>query len=218
MEIKYKSEDFEKLLFNVHKVPTNRAIFTTYPELKGYPEFKEDLDSLQNHKNKVLRYVVYNYDSNSPFVRNIDDIVKRKIASAKQAGFKIGEDGRFDKNVDEMLQGQVHVINRMIIRYCRLQYPMEFALILTGHESFYNILSELTTTSEDGRTSTLNEADKKSALFGKAEGMMKKLDDTKARLFNKDINNGLDRDLFKVVEEDALNELKLSPEKMAVGK
>ncbi len=217
MDIKYKSEDFEGLLFNVHKVPTNRSIFTAFPEMKGYPEFKEDLDSLQNHKNKVLRYVVYNYDGNSPIVKDIDDVIKRKIASIKMAGFKTKEDGRFDETVDQMLRGYNQVVNRMIIRYCRLQYPMEYSLIVTGHESFYNILFELTNRSEDQRTSSINEADKKSQLFGKAEAMMTKLDDTKSRLFNKDINNGLDRDLFRVIEKDALNDLNLSPEKMAMG-
>jgi len=216
MEYKYESEDFNDLLFNVHRVPKNISLFSEFPELKRYPEFTVELDPKFNKQRfKILRYIVYNYDKGSPMVKGIDDVVKRKITSAREAGLKPNSDGHFAQWVSKMLGGKIQEINEMIVRYCRLQYPQQYALLVTGNEAYFNILTDMLNRSGESND-PIKAATQKQGLFMKASEMVAKLEVIKNEIFSGDNSNGLGKDLFKVVEADTKRKIRLSPEKMVV--
>lgn len=213
MEYRYEEEDFGDLLFNVHKVPKKENVVDHFPELGKHPEFQEQLGGLEVHRDRIFRYIVYKYDRNSPLL-DIDDFIKRKITAAQLAGFRPNASGQFSAHVRWFLRGSNPIVNAMIIRYCRMQYPKKWGLIVAGNEAYYNLLLDLATKDKSG--SAVKEAGKKQDLFMKANDMVQKLESMTQELFNGDESQLLDEDLYRVVEEEATKAQRMSPENMAI--
>ncbi len=206
MEYKYKPEDFEDLLFNVHKAPKKESLLNEFPELQKYPEFTTVLDKqIEPHKDRIIRYIVFMYDRNTPLLE-IDDYNKRKVHAIRLAGSRPNTEGYFAEWIQNMLIGRNSDVNAMIIRYCRMQHPRSYGLLVAGNESYYNILFDITN----------NESDKKGKdLFLKAENLNKKIDAIKDELLNEAPDPELERDLFKFIEAENIRHVKFSPEYMA---
>lgn len=213
MEYKYDDEDFDDLLFNVYKVPKKENVADHFPELIKHPEFEVELAGLELHRDRILRYIVYKYDRNSPLL-DIEDFIKRKVYAAQLAGFRPNASGQFSAHVRWFLRGSNPTVNAMIIRYCRMQYPKKWGLIVAGNEAYYNILLDLAT--KEKSNSAIKEAGKKQDLFMKAEVMVQKLETMTQDIFNGDESQLLDEDLYRVVEEDATKQRRMSPEQMAI--
>lgn len=213
MEYKYEPEDFEDLLFNVHNVPKKESILNHFPDLKKYPEFTAVLDTVETHKDKIIRYIVFMYDRNTPLLE-IDDYNKRKIKAVQLAGCRSDNDGYFAPWTREMLGGKNREINAMIIRYCRIQQSREYALLVVGNEAYYNILLDITSTETGNKDPTLS-ATKKQELFMKAGAMNKEIEAMTSSLLNEAPDPELEKDLFKVIEAESVKNVKFSPEVMA---
>lgn len=206
MEFQYEDEDFSDLLLNVHSVPKKDRVIDRFPDFTKYDEFKGDLGDKDIHLDKILRYIVYKYDRKSPLI-DIEDYIIRKTTAAQLAGFKPYDNGRFPEFVKKMLAGKNKVINLMIIRYCRMQYPAEWAFLVAGNEAYYSILDDMM--NEDGK--------KKKDSFTQAGIMVKELDEMRQQLFNGEESKLIDEDLYKVVEIKAKEYRRMSPENMAKG-
>jgi len=206
MEYKYKPEDFEDLLFNVHKAPKKESLLKEFPELQKYPEFTAILDKeIEPHKDRIIKYIVFMYDRNTPLTE-IDDWNKRKIHAIRLAGSRPNKEGYFSGWVRNMLIGRNPEVNAMIIRYCRLQHPRIYGLLVAGNESYYNLLLDITS----------NESEKKDKdLFMKAEKMNKKLDAMTNELLNEAPDPELEKDLFRFIEEENIKHVRLTPEYMS---
>lgn len=205
MEFKYEDEDFGDLLLNVHSVPKKENVVDHFPDFKKYEEFKGDLGDKAMHLDKILRFIVYKYDRKCP-LQDIGDLIIRKTTAAQLAGFKINAGGNFPVHVKEILSGTNKVVNAMIIRYCRMQYPAEWALVVAGNEAYFSVLEDMM--NDSGK--------KKQDLFTQAGVMVKELDVTRQQLFNGEESRIIDEDLYRVIEEEASKQRRMSPENMAV--
>jgi len=213
MNDKYRPADFKELLFNVQQVPFNVDLFDTFPELKKYPEFLEDLGQEEKHKNKIIRFIIYNYDRNSPFIKGESDYNKRKIESALLAGIKHTPLGDLPQWFRDIMAGRNLLVNNMIIRYCREQHSEKWSLLVAGSEAYYNILPDLISRDSDEKDAAA-QAKKKGELFLKAETMQQSLEKMKKLILAGDSTREVEKALYRVIEDENKN-LELTPEHMA---
>lgn len=129
-------EGFDRLRIPVHTVEMGQDIVDKIKELQQYEEF-----SRYPHKdrNYAIRYVVYAYDPESPFVKNgTYDLPKRKEAAADGAGFERNKKtGRFSDDVYEMMDFKNEEVNKMIFCYLRILNNYTWVQITTDEQLFW---------------------------------------------------------------------------------
>ena len=82
----FKSKDFDNILYPVHTLKKGMDLFSQFDELLNYKEFTEKIPQ-STPIERVFKYIVFAYDSKSPYVTQINDLTERKIEAAKDAGF-----------------------------------------------------------------------------------------------------------------------------------
>ena len=221
--MEFKDSDFEKLMFNVFIVDDKEPILRKFPVLRNYPEYKlkthykteankkgrkkktedeEGLVPIEIDFNKIFRYIVYMYDMNSPF-RIMENIITRKVEAAKLAGFEIGGRMEFPEHIEKMLQGRIININKMIIRYVRMQKNTKFAKLVIFEEAYYNELEKLKNKEDEERTSIVIDS------VNKLDAEIQNLSND---ILGHDNNKFLMKELYEQIEYE---ELGLRPEEIA---
>lgn len=207
--------DFSNLMYNVYEMPIGSNILSLFPKLKQYSEFsKIEEASAKANLEKIFRYIVYFYDKNSPLKDDIENVIKRKIEAARLAGFVAKKEANknvFSPIAKQMLNCQNQSINKMIIRYCRLQGSRNFSLLVSGQEAFYNTLLQLIDPDDENAKETKD----KQAVFSQAKKNSDQLRELEVELLSEDTNKYLTDDLYDYVEEEARKQLLLSPEDYA---
>jgi len=102
----------------------------------SHPDFQQDLGGdLQKRKKTVLRYIVLNYDMNTPLRRKFPDYFYRKKEALRIAGFKIDpKTKRFSRSVENMMISKDSVVNAMIARYVMYFYNQDYIRLVTFYE------------------------------------------------------------------------------------
>lgn len=189
-----KKDDFEKLQYNVYALDKDADILKEFSDLTRFKEFSESLikfvlkekdwvpEPLNLDRNMVLRYVFYCYDKKTPFLSE-KNLIRRKILCAQEAGFAVGKDGLFHKDVDDILRGYNEVVNRMIVRFVRNQRDLRYALLVSGLENYYDNINKLTEIrkKDDAKDSSL-----KTDLFNSTKVMLDDLELLSDEVFNSD--------------------------------
>lgn len=139
---KFSKKDFDNMTIPVHLMVSG-SILSACPELDQYPEFSAKLPPGLS-RNKVIAYIVYCYDKKSPFRIHEENLIKRKIMSAKQAGFQIGQDGTIEPLAKLIIQGKNIAVNAMILRYGRHFHGLLWSFMVAGLENLYNVLWQVT--------------------------------------------------------------------------
>ncbi len=158
----YDLSAFDKLRWPVHLIDAEDHLTKKIPEICKYPEFKTAPSGID--KNKLLRYIVFCYDKNSPLFNELDKILERKVSAALLAGFEQDEELNFDDRVKKLFANELQEANLMIIRYARLQSSLDFSLLISGLDHFYSMLYTLENTTVKGGD-ILEVGKKKNALF-----------------------------------------------------
>lgn len=203
----YVSEDFEGMMFNVFDASKKEDILEQFPKLKKRKEFGIKVNKLTI--NKVIKFVIYCYDRNSPLILDFPDTNKRKVESCKLAGFTYDDNNKFDKELIRILKGENANVNKMIIRYCLMQRPTTYALLVSNTNTYFEILAQLET--KNPKEDILDVLKKKADLTKRAEEIKLMIDKHTAELLVYDKNQKLEDDLFDAVDENDI-ELFLMPE------
>ena len=203
----FRSQDFINILFPVHTLTMSMNLFDTYPKLLDFEEFGMKLPP-EIPINKVFKYIVYVYDSRSPFYNQIDDLIDRKKQAAKEVEFLLTEEGEFCPDVKEVLNCENKRVNAMILRYCRMQ-GKEFTNIVASNEAFYQINLKLLSNDKDS-----GDAKTKASLDEDATKMAKRLNEKVRDFIRQETAKGLEEDLWILAEEEAAN-IKIVPEDYA---
>jgi len=136
------NNDFNRLHIPVHTVEKGQDIVNKFKELQEHIEF-----SMYPHsdRNDVIRYVVYAYDPESPFVKNsTSELSKRKEAAADAAGFERNKrTGLFAANVTELMELRNEEVNRMVICYLKMLHNYTWTQIVTYEQLFWEYISLL---------------------------------------------------------------------------
>jgi hypothetical protein len=197
----YTDEDFDKMLIPVHRLKEKDNVLQKFTILKEYKEFQQPLEDMDI--NNIMVFIVLCYDQNSPLVLNIVDPYKRRVEAAKLAGFRSGDDGTFFVNYMSVVLGEEFTVNKMIIRYCRMQRNTEFAKLMIFEESYYKELEALKNETDAGEKNKI-----RNNINNFSEDMMK----ASEKLLLRDVTKELIRDLMEDIDEE---QLAISPEMMA---
>ena len=127
----YSPKEFSNMLVNPYEIEDNKDI--TEGKYNSIFNYKEFAAKIPIDKQKVLRYICYAYDKNSPFQRETDTL-KRKVNSAKFAKIK-------PSDIELLVKGENKDIAQMIIRYIRQQKNIDFATLVAMYENYWNNLS-----------------------------------------------------------------------------
>ena len=197
MENTYNIDDFNSLIFNVYKIEPDTDVFSVFPKLKQYPEFVEYSGG---EFNTLIRYIGFMYDFGSP-LNKITDVSRRKIECAKLAGYKINNAGKFSEAVEAVLKCKNQVVNRMIIRYCKLSKYDLFP--------FYIAQSEWL----DKQYESLMSGDTKVTDSSKINEIVLNLQKIRSDILGNDNNKALNDELIDFIDDDVFA---LRPEDIAI--
>lgn len=128
--------DFSRLKIPVHTVEKGQDIVHKFRELDQYEEFSRYPNA---NRNNVIRYVVYAYDPESPFIKNSTlDLIKRKEIAAEYAGFERNKKtGLFSDSDYEIMNLQVEEVNNMILCYLKIINNYTWVQITTDEQLFW---------------------------------------------------------------------------------
>lgn len=144
-----RRKDFNKLLLNCYGVHDDDDIFKVFPILTKYPEFgkrikakegDEPIEALHN-RTKLIKYIIFAYDPNSPF-QVIEDTLDRRAEAALEAGYET-TNKKFPDAVDMMIRCIWPEVNRMIIRYCMMNHPDDYTILVVYQERLRKELEAL---------------------------------------------------------------------------
>lgn len=137
----FNPEDYKKMYLDVSKLDMqNDDIFEKIPEVNNHETFQLDCNL---SKTKVIAFIAFVYDPNSPFVKKYwDNVSRRKYQAAKEAEFP-QEEGRFAKDVEDMIQGKIVNINYMALGYMRIWGNDEWSALMIYRERLYKDLHQL---------------------------------------------------------------------------
>lgn len=204
-------KDFSTLTYNVmkHKTDTNLLrIFPTFESIEPFKQYKGDV-------NRVIRYIVLCYDKGSPILnRYMQDDVKRKVLAAQYAGWQCNDEGLFEDEVDKIMKCLNAEVNAMIIGFIRTFNDPNWALLMTGMESYYQKLQQIMNADfGDMKRDIFQIEETKGKLFKQAQDMSKSLDAAASKLLS-DENPYLRRDLYSTIDQESKSRLNITPERM----
>jgi hypothetical protein len=111
---------------------------TEIEKLKNsHSDFQEDLEKLNNYRKKLLKFIVLQYDIQSPLRIEYSDYFKRKANAAMMAGFKRNaKTGKFKEEIADAMIGNNDVVNKMIVRYVMNFYNEDYLQLIIYWEMF----------------------------------------------------------------------------------
>jgi len=154
--------DFSKMKWPIHEVPLDKELLVFFPELHYI--FAEHIKPIREQGlniNTVIRYIIYNYHKNSPFVIKIDDLTIRKKMSIQKAGVE-PKDGIIPEEWQEVLTHGNEQVCHAIIQFTKFENNIRHMALMLQTEAYYNWSMELvkaTTKSSDlkNRASIVNQ-------------------------------------------------------------
>jgi len=201
--MEYQDSDFKDMFLNVWKAEGN--LFKAFPILTKYDEFKARLEKYNLNKDKVIRYIAYAFDKNSPLM-NVLDIMERRFLALELAKFKKDKNGNFSKKVELMVHSGIPEVNRMVIRYCLFTGDTEYSVLVTYEDSLIKELDNLMNFDDNDPT------DKKSVVISNIANLKKLIKELKNEIFSNNTDAFLLRSLSEFTEAQRLE---LSPEYFA---
>lgn len=183
-------------------------LLSLFPTLKEHQEFHVQLPATIPLL-KIFKYIVFTYDEKSPFFRQVEDLVERKKAAVLEAGFKVSKNGAFSESVRKVLNCEDGRVNRMIIRYCRMQ-GKDFTNLIASQEAFYQMNQELMKgigKDEDA----LAVAQSKARLDELVTKVNERLNEKARAFLSQEVAQGLHDQLWSMAESESANTL-ITPE------
>ncbi len=133
----YTEKDFDNCFINPYKINnklTCKNIESNLPALYVYPEFKKETTLPLAI---ILKYIAALYQEQTP-LRKIDNITKRKIIAASIAGFPTTEQNEITEEGQDIINSKNEIVNKMIIRFCRIQRNPNFTRLVKTEEFYHN--------------------------------------------------------------------------------
>lgn len=97
----------------------------------SHEDFQLDLGSLNNYRKKLLKFIILQYDLNTPLRIEYKDYFRRKANAALLAGFKRNkQSGKFKEDIANAMIGKNDEVNRMIVRYVMYFYNEDYLQLI----------------------------------------------------------------------------------------
>lgn len=193
--MEFTPDDFKRMMFNVYAADENVSFLTQFPELRLYSEFEKKLKNLDN--NKIIKYIAYVYDKNSPYRVKYKDITQRKVRAIIDAGYGL-EGKTFSPEVEDVLQGRDPNVASMIVAFIKLHCNVGYSHVVLLETMYYQILKDVLL----GQSAKITDLEKTKVAYEVA------IND----ILEHDQDKGLLKSLYKSINSD---KLRLSPEDIA---
>ena len=206
----FRRKDFNNLLLNCYDVNDSDDIFKVFPILDKYKVFTamcrykkgDDTVEILHDKTKLIKYIIYTYDPNSPF-KKINDTLERRAAAAEFAGYEV-TNKNFDEAVDKMIRCILPEVNRMIIQFCLMHHEEDYATLVVYLESHRKELENLSKEDVDPKDVT--------NIIKNIKTFEREIAEKKNKLLAGNMDSFINKTLFEYMES---KKLKLSPEYVA---
>lgn len=136
----YRPEDFERMVMNVYQLPQNKSVFKAFEVLNKHKIFSSPLPDKMEIE-KVIRYIAYAFDPNSPLMANMN-IIERRVDAASLAGLS-NSSGKFAPAVERMLRSEIMTVNMMIIEYCVMTGGQDYLIFRSFEEALRSETAKL---------------------------------------------------------------------------
>jgi len=190
-----------ELKFRIDMVPATKPVMKAFTVLGLYPEFKEQLPA-KLELDRILRYIMIFYQERSP-LHAVDDYTRRKIYAALFAGFPRKE-GRLEDAYKDVVLGRNKTVNRMAIRFCRMQRNTDFSKLMIYQNAMY---ADMEVMNDPETDTTLRKT-----LMANIDGLTKTVNELTANLLAGDQSGFVIEDLMDEIE---LGTLDIKPEDVA---
>lgn len=152
----------------------------------SYIEFTENDSPLD--LDNIIRYIILIYDRKSPQQQLYPILEQRKLATAELVGFKKQPDGRFDKDVNDLLLCQYQKVNSMIIRYVTLFFDLEYTSYIAFLEMYNKELINSLSQNDSKEIKILQE---------NLDKLRSKMTEARTKMFSGDNSASLEQTLYK---------------------
>lgn len=172
----------------------------TVEKLGKYSEFQFTAPD----KAKTIAYIIVMYDINSDMKKIYpDNYWERKRNSAIKAGFKINEDGKFEKHVEDFLVGENDQVNEAILFYIRMFGIPDLPVLMAYTEILHKQVLAALKVTDAGKLVTIQK---------NIETAIAKISVYERRIFSGDETESARKSLYLLMEKQRLN---LRPEAKA---
>lgn len=211
MNRKIPSREFESMSFDIFNKVKNRSVFTTFPELK---EFFQDLLQTKQplNENKLVKYIIYCYDKNSPLHLYYNNILKKKQEAAILAGWKPDAFNDFSTDMQDLFANSNPVAIQMINRWVKAQNDLDYTHLVYLMEMYNNQM--LSATRYDKEASDVTTAKKWSVVHKDATNLLNEIKTLSEQLFKGDEEQV---DYISYIQEAERHQIKILPEHYAIG-
>lgn len=184
-------QEFEGIFWDIHKIGNDVDLRKKY----GY-EFKEVFPSLNRTEraetNRIVRYIIYMYDKESPVRHRIKKIEERKTYSAKKAGYS--------NKVDEVKRKRIidsrdPLIVHAICEFIEYINDFQWAQLVTDEQLFWDYNKQLMEAPQKGKKIPSTEITRKKALRAEVKALQEDIENLEYTIF------AGDRELAETVKE-----------------
>jgi len=192
------------MLLNVYPFKIGTDLFSKFPILQKYPEFTLTNKS-KTFNEKVIRYVIYTFDRNSP-LNAINDVLERRFEAIKLAGFDLSK--KIPVEVDLFAKSMNPDINLMVIRYCIIQSNTDYMVLVTYEDALFKELGRLINFDTDDEENT----ERKKEIIDNIVKLRTQINSIRSEMLNQNVDMFLSKSLMEFTEAKRLD---LSPEAYA---
>lgn len=190
----FNKEDFDKMIFNPFGI--KRPLKKAFPKIKMFKSFEVADD-------KMIAYVLYMYDQNSPLKEQFPDLKIRKEQAAILCGYKLGNDSELLQDLFFFASSK---LVEMVDEFLRKQNNRIWSMIVSNEQTFFEYQTKLLSPVEGDRDKDILQALQiKSKIMDDLNTINDRLDSYYMKLY------GEDQELLKVIKADK----RLTPEFIA---
>jgi len=189
----FNKEDFDGMLFNPFKV---KSLLRKYPKLKMFKTFI-GVDE------KLVKYVLFMYDHNTPLKEQFPDLKIRKEQAAVLSGYNLEED---EVELNNIFFFTNTVIVGMVSEFLKKQNNRIWSMIVSNEQTFYEYQTKLLRPVDGDRDKDILQALQiKSKIMDDLNTINDRLESYYMKLY------GEDQELLKTIKADK----RLTPEFIA---
>lgn len=198
--MEFTPDDFKRMMFNVYEADIDKPFVQQFPELALYDEFKENLPKLD--RNRIIKYICYVYDKNSPYRVKYKDLTQRKVRAMIDCGYGLTDGNVFPPEIEDVIQGRDYKVADMAIAFIKLHCDLEYAHVLLLEAMYFKAMKNVFL----GQNEKIKELNEIKESYTKAQADLVSNDQTKALM--QSLYKSINRDRIKLSPEDIASSIK----------
>lgn len=188
----FVKENFSRMKFNVREIPEGKDILKEIPLtvlIKSWDECES------KNRNKIIRYICYMYDKESPYISSFPDIEKRHSHALAEAGIKT--ESKLGSRLMEAINepddiaddGSIISVGAtkygdMIFDFLVDQHNMVWTMIVSNIKTFYEyqraLIAQIQLLDDKDKLNALNI---KSKLMEESDAIVERIDSYSRKIF-----------------------------------